>query len=150
MHTKSGTRRACKQKKKRGGEVAISTSTQTHQSIVGRPRGGGSYYSDVRCDGTAGSHESADVFLSFSSCRTGVRDTLLHPVTLGFSDNQDSSKQHIFLAQPVLHEKEDKVSSSGSVYMSFLASARLDHSHTTEGVPRKAQLRFLFPRLTES
>lgn len=75
MHAKTGTRSVCKQKKKCGGEEPISSSTA--DSLVNRQEAPGQYYSDARCEGTAGTHDSADAFLLFCSYRIGVTDKLL-------------------------------------------------------------------------
>lgn len=75
MHAKTGTRIVCKQKEKCGGEELISSSTA--DSLVNHQEAPGQYYSDARCEGTAGTHDSADVFLLSCSCRIRVTDRLL-------------------------------------------------------------------------
>lgn len=60
MHAKTGTRSVCKQKKKCVGEEPISSSSA--DSLVNRQEAPGQYYSDARCEGTAGTHDSSDVF----------------------------------------------------------------------------------------
>lgn len=72
---KTGTRSVCKQKKMCGGEEPISSSTA--DSLVNRQEAPRQYYSDARREGTAGTHDSADAFLLFCSCRIGVTDRLL-------------------------------------------------------------------------